>query len=406
MPKSPDDEILDSIIEAQAYLSRYQTVSDDEYAKALQELRDSVSLDLLTNSESRRNRARALESSVNRELDRIYGKYTEDLEGENEVAAAISYRATNRGFKAGLNMSAVPWTRIPDVALKSIIALNVPIQVDSNGKSKVVRIDKEVNKLSKDHKEQYLRTLRRSIGEGLSEDAAVSDFIERVGKVDNIKIYNIRALTRTAMHESMHRAQEYSEDTNFADVIEGYQWISVFDNRTTFICASQAGEVRKNRSDFRHGPPPIHINCRSRIVPVTDRSVVDSLTTRARWFDERKGTSRGELRTYFDLESDKTVTVPTYEPSSKYSSFDAWFKGLSEKRQVQYLGPQKFKLYRDGNLGTKDLITGSGRIKTVDELARLVGVDQEGLREIKRRDIPAYKPKISRTAQRILNERN
>lgn len=75
-----------------------------------------------------------------------------------------------------------------------------------------------------------------------------------------------RAVVNTAVQHvsSVARMQTYAEN---ADIVQGYEWLSTLDDKTTPICQSLDGRVFK----VGEGPiPPAHINCRSTTVAALD----------------------------------------------------------------------------------------------------------------------------------------
>lgn len=74
---------------------------------------------------------------------------------------------------------------------------------------------------------------------------------------------NAEGVVRTAVNHVTTHAREATYEAN-SDLIQGVQWVSTLDARTTEICAALDGRV------FRVGDgprPPAHFNCRSTTVP-------------------------------------------------------------------------------------------------------------------------------------------
>lgn len=138
----------------------------------------------------------------------------------------------------------------------------------------------------------------------------------------NITRNSIDATTRTLIAHSATLAKEQVYKAN-DDIIEGVQWISTLDRRTTAACRMLDGQI------FRHGEgarPPIHYNCRSTVIPITRLSkLFNQGATRA----SETGQVSGNL-TYYE-----------------------WLKQQSSTFQDQALGATRGQLFREGGLSAE-----------------------------------------------------
>jgi SPP1 gp7 family putative phage head morphogenesis protein len=74
-------------------------------------------------------------------------------------------------------------------------------------------------------------------------------------------------IMRTAMQHVSNSARQTVWEEN-SDIVTGYQWVSVLDDKTSDICEELDGEV----FEVGEGPlPPAHYNCRSTTVAVLDK---------------------------------------------------------------------------------------------------------------------------------------
>lgn len=135
---------------------------------------------------------------------------------------------------------------------------------------------------------------------------------------------NAEAVVRTSVqHAAMQGTLEAFKANE--DVLQGYQWVSTLDSRTSQTCRSLDGLVFK----FGKGPvPPAHVNCRSRIVPELDNDL--------QWLTE------GETRSSID----------GYVPAE--TSYYEWLKTQPAGFQDDALGPTRAKLFRDGGIGPSE----------------------------------------------------
>jgi SPP1 gp7 family putative phage head morphogenesis protein len=176
--------------------------------------------------------------------------------------------------------------------------------------------------------------LESVIRKGWVDGATIREMVQRVRgtRISNFQDgftkqakARIEAQVRTAtQHYSSASRKKVWVDNS--DIIEGYQWVSTLDSRTTQQCRS----LDKREFAVGDGPlPPIHYSCRSTTVAVLDDGLdfLDDGATRS---------ARG--------------------PSGKSSSVDAdetyysWLKKQPSRFQDVAIGPTRGKLLRDGGL--------------------------------------------------------
>jgi len=392
----------DDIILAQAYLSRYNLATAANFTDELVSIREHlIQRFKATKSQKKKVRLAELRRQVERELLSAYRAAMEDLQIENENAAKYIYESMRKSYRDNIGLDSQTFDKVPADAINAWTDISSRELLGVGDDKRFFQPKKEIEKLFKNHSQQYRKVISAALAEGLGIEDSLDLIIQRGLKVDGIKNHNLRAITRTSIASSMRRAQEWSEDNNFADVITGFQWVSVLDTRTTFYCASQAGLVKKRRQDFDL-LPPAHFGCRSIVTALTDFSDPKTMTQRTRIYDEEIVLDQsGERRTKFNLAKDTIRDIKVPDARTKYTAFDEFFKTLPENRKIQYLGPEKYKIYQTGNIGMKSLIDGAGKIRTVAELAKIAGIPEGGLQEIRRRNIPAYKPKESAAARKV-----
>lgn len=138
---------------------------------------------------------------------------------------------------------------------------------------------------------------------------------------------DVETIVRTSIQHVSNSARIAALSAN-VDIILGYRWVSTLDSRTTPVCRSLDGRV----FEIGAGPiPPIHLNCRSTIVPEMEETV------------KMLG---GILR------AGQGGAVPAN------MTYYEWLKDQPASFQDSVLGPTRGKLFRNGGL-------------TADEFARL-----------------------------------
>jgi hypothetical protein len=149
----------------------------------------------------------------------------------------------------------------------------------------------------------------------------------------NQNILNAVAVTSILLASSRMRQLFYSRNKRLFD---GYQWVSILDNKTTDYCQFRHLKVwyyndRKASTLPAEEHPPGHFRCRSRTVPI--------------------------------LKGESPVQSPTFEE---------WFENQDTALQKQVLGPSRYEMYLSGTLDIGDLNNIRGERRTLDELRALL----------------------------------
>ena len=142
-----------------------------------------------------------------------------------------------------------------------------------------------------------------------------------------------QTVVRTSVAHVANRSREQLWSDN-ADIIEGVQWVSTLDSRTSSICRERDNKVYP----VDKGPrPPAHFNCRSVMVAA---------------FSE-DGTRASDIG-----------------PVPQSMSYGDWLKKQSKAVQEDVLGVKKAKLYRDGGLSIDRFQDKAGNAYTLDQLRK------------------------------------
>ncbi|MBC8286844.1 MAG: minor capsid protein [Nitrospinae bacterium] len=171
------------------------------------------------------------------------------------------------------------------------------------------------------------------------------------------------ALTSTAVVTQSARIAAYEEDS---DLIGFFYWLSVLDSRTTPQCMALSGlRWTLDKKPIGHkkpwGPPPIHMRCRSTIIPVLKswddlpNAKKQSIDAKTRRLIEKDHDFRG-------MDGQAPATV----------DYETWLKSKSEIFQKTTLGKSRYEMWKTGDIIIKDLIDNSQRPLTVAQLRDLV----------------------------------
>jgi SPP1 gp7 family putative phage head morphogenesis protein len=148
-------------------------------------------------------------------------------------------------------------------------------------------------------------------------------------------------IARTAIQHITNQARyEFFQEN--ADLLKGLQFVATLDGRTTIQCAALDGKV----FPLNKGPrPPLHANCRSKMVGVLK--------------------SAKELGIK-DLPEDTRVSMDGQVPASK--TYGQWLRAQSNTVQDSVLGPARAKLFRDGGLQIEQFVGKDYTPMTLQEL--------------------------------------
>jgi len=156
----------------------------------------------------------------------------------------------------------------------------------------------------------------------------------------------LETLVRTSTNHisAMARNKVYEQNS---DILDGYQWVSTLDGRTTMICASRDGKVYSTGS----GPvPPAHWGCRSTTIPkVKPEFDLGSKVTGQR-------ASKGAIGA-------KAVSGKT--------TYGGWLRQQPREFIDEALGPERSKLFRTGQLKIDQFVDPTGRVYTLQQLEQM-----------------------------------
>lgn len=111
--------------------------------------------------------------------------------------------------------------------------------------------------------------LTQGVKMGFVQGRTTRDIVKEVvgtGGLADISERNAKTIVRTAVAHVSNVAREATYDKN-NDVIEGYEWVSTLDSKTSAICRGRDGLKFKADAEFRP-KPPAHPNCRSTTIPL------------------------------------------------------------------------------------------------------------------------------------------
>lgn len=195
--------------------------------------------------------------------------------------------------------------------------------------------------------------LVRGVQSGFVQGQTTRQIVKSVagdGGLADISQRNVMTVVRTAVGHVSNVARQQGYESN-SDIIDGYQWVSTLDSRTSATCRGFDGQVFA----MGKGPlPPAHPNCRSTTIPKLSKEM-DFLD----FLDE------GGTRAAKGADGGQQVSADT-----SYYEFlknqPAWF-------QDEALGPTRGKIFRNAGMSPEEFrqasTDGFGRPMTLAQMA-------------------------------------
>lgn len=172
------------------------------------------------------------------------------------------------------------------------------------------------------------------------------------------------AAERVVRTATNHVANAAYEETYQALGVQVLVWTATLDGRTSKICASRDGQRYPIGSN--HPRPPAHPNCRSVLVPSLDDSIMG----------ERPYVRAFEPISKVPKDQRTKGMVGTVSANTNYGQ---WFSRQSAAFQREWLGPARYKLYKQGGYKIDRFVDPTGKQYT---LAQLRQKDTETFKEI------------------------
>ena len=126
--------------------------------------------------------------------------------------------------------------------------------------------------------EKVREVIRHSMIEGSSLQERIKDLKNSIPEVHAMAKHRIEAIARTEITRADNIGNLIAMKSN-SDVI-GFEFSAILDDRTTDICEERHGLFMKiNDPRVAENTPPLHVNCRSQLLPCTIYDFPDGLLT-------------------------------------------------------------------------------------------------------------------------------
>ncbi len=279
--------------------------------------------------------------------EQMAGKLTTNLEKFSKYEAEFS----SRMFDKATNVEAT--FALPGSKQLNAAIFSAPLLLSVNDQKGT--IESALKQFSEQKRKEMVNVIKDGVVAGKTTAEIVQDV---TFTADKIQANHANALVRTIVGFVSTQAREETFKAN-EDLIDGYQWVSVLDGRTTETCMSLDGRIFA----VGDGPrPPIHWGCRSTVIPVVkpEFSIKDSVKIDRPAVGE-DGPTQVDSRT----------------------TYNSWLNKQSAEFQNEVLGPERAALFRDGGLNVSQFVDENYKPLTLDELKKTepLAFEKAGLNE-------------------------
>ncbi|WP_151963637.1 minor capsid protein [Acinetobacter oleivorans] len=228
-------------------------------------------------------------------------------------------------------------------------------------------VDELLSKIAESARQKVEYAIRDGIGSGKTNLEIVQRIrgTKRLNFEDGILTSSNSDIDRTVRTVRSHVANQAYLDSFNKIGFEYVRLVATLDGRTSKLCASLDGTVWEINDPAKR-VPPLHPNCRSILVPV-----------------EKDGRLVGERP--FVMDERKVKDIPKDERSQLIGQLDAnttfkeFFKKTDDFFQKEWLGPKRYKLYKEGKFDFEKFFDPEGRLYTLDQLRKL---DEQTFKEL------------------------
>jgi len=228
-------------------------------------------------------------------------------------------------------------------------------------------VDDLLSKIADTARQKVEYAIRDGISSGKTNQQIVQHIrgTKRLNFEDGLLTSTKSDIDRTVRTVRSHVANQTYLDTFNQLGFEYVKLVATLDGRTSKLCASLDGTVWEINDPAKR-VPPLHPNCRSILVPV-----------------EKDGLLVGERP--FVMDERKVKDIPKDERNQLIGQLDAnttfkeFFGKTDDFFQKEWLGPKRYKLYKEGKFDFEKFFDPEGRLYTLDELRKL---DEKAFNEL------------------------
>ncbi|MGK8800966.1 minor capsid protein [Acinetobacter seifertii] len=202
-----------------------------------------------------------------------------------------------------------------------------------------------------------------AIRDGISTGKTNQEIIQRIRGTKRLNFEDgLLNSTKSDIDRTVRTIRSHVANQAYLDSYKkiGFEYVrlvSVLDGRTSKLCASLDGTIWEINDPSKR-VPPLHPHCRSILVPV-----------------DKDGRLAGERP--FVMDERPVKDIPKDERSQLIGQLDAnttfkeFFVKTDDFFQKEWLGPKRYKLYKEGKFDFEKFFDPEGRLYTLDQLRKL-----------------------------------
>lgn len=197
-------------------------------------------------------------------------------------------------------------------------------------------------------------TVRRGVSDGLSTDAIVRSVrgtkaASRKDGILNVTRNEADMLVRTTRTAVSNVAYEQTYAALGAEYV---MVCATLDGRTSMYCATHDGV--RYKLGTKYPSPPYHPHCRTVLMPDVNNGEFELRTSNTSFKSISKMTGEEREKLEYSMVDGK--------------NYSQWFASQSAEFQKEWLGPARYKLYKDGNYSLNRFTDANGSAYTISEL--------------------------------------
>ncbi|AQZ81567.1 phage head morphogenesis protein [Acinetobacter calcoaceticus] len=228
-------------------------------------------------------------------------------------------------------------------------------------------VDDLLSRIAESARQRVEYAIRDGISSGKTNQEIVQRIrgTKRLNYEDGILTSTKADIDRTVRTVRSHVANQAYLDSYKQIGFEYVRFVSVLDGRTSKLCASLDGTIWEINDPAKR-VPPLHPHCRSILVAVDKDGKLVGL--RPFVMDERR---------VKDIPKDeRDQLIGQLDANTTFKDF---FKKTDDFFQKEWLGPKRFKLYKEGKFDFDKFFDPDGQLYTLEQLRKL---DEKTFKEL------------------------
>ena len=371
-------KLFDAAIKESVYLDKYSAGLAKDVRKLLDDAQNEIVAAIAKNDPTaptmtkwKAARLEKLNEEISTILGTKYGEIKKDIDLGLKKVGSVQAKSAVKTINGIVGVDVFNVTLTND-NVKAIVE-NTMIQGNIIGDWWDKQSDSVKSKLS-----AQMAAGTQAIQIGLVQGESIGDLIARVrgtalkpGIIAATK-REATALVRTSVMQVANAVRQETYKKN-ADVLDGIEWLSTLDARTTPLCQALDGkqfdmELNPIDHDMEYpGGPPCHFQCRSTTLPL--------LKSWNELIGPKSKLNKKQIDVLEKMPQGMRDTINGPIPMNM--TYNDWLLTQPINIQQEILGKGKWKLWSENKLSVSDLVDNTGKPLTIKELSEKLGVVYE-----------------------------